>query len=200
MNCNELLKRIFDAIIALLAGLFFFPLFCIISVISFIQFRGQVFYIQERIGYKLKKFKIYKFRTMKDIKDDKGMQHKDEARLTKWGIFLRTYSLDEIPQFLNIIKGDLSLVGPRPLLEEYIPYFSNLELERHNVKPGLTGLVQVSGKNVLSWNERFSLDLLYIKNKSFLLDLDILCKTFVLLLKGQKSHFSQSLIQERGMK
>jgi lipopolysaccharide/colanic/teichoic acid biosynthesis glycosyltransferase len=177
-----LLKRVADFIVALIVFTALLPLFLFISLLLFITNKGQVFFIQERPGYKEKIFKIIKFKTMRDAYDAQGKLLPDEERLTAVGRFVRKTSLDEIPQLLNVIKGDMSFVGPRPLLVQYLPLYNAWQRRRHDVKPGITGWAQVNGRNDISWEEKFKLDLYYVENQSFLLDLKILFLTVIMRL------------------
>ncbi|MDQ3392589.1 MAG: sugar transferase [Bacteroidota bacterium] len=191
------IKRIFDIFTAVSVGLLLLPLTIIIVLISAIVYKCKVFFVQERIGYRNQVFMIYKFRTMCDEIDNKGNLLPYIKRVNPYGEFLRKFSFDEIPQLYNILKGDLSLIGPRPLLVAYMGYYTETELLRHSVKPGITGLAQVYGRNSIQWSKRFDYDLYYIENQSFTLDVKIFFKTFIVVLNGQKAHFSKSLIEER---
>lgn len=135
--------------------------------------------MQQRIGYKNQPFYIIKFKTMRDLRDVQGNLLPDEQRMTRFGKFLRKTSLDELPQLINILKGEMRLVGPRPLLPEYLPLYTPQQLKRHNVKPGITGWAQINGRNALTWKEKFELDIWYVENRSFWLDLKILWFTFL---------------------
>jgi undecaprenyl phosphate N,N'-diacetylbacillosamine 1-phosphate transferase len=194
---QDYFKRLFDLVLAFICLFIFMPMALIIFIISSFLFRGQVFFFQNRLGYHQKVFVIFKFRTMNEIHDNYGNTLPDSERINSWGYFLRKYSLDEIPQLINILKGDISFVGPRPLLVEYQPFYSKEEIGRHEVKPGLTGLAQVKGRNSISWEKRFLYDMEYIKNISFTSDVKILMSTIVLILSGQKEIYSRSLLQER---
>ncbi len=171
------IKRILDILISfgLLAVLS--PLFVIVAILLFIANNGKVFFLQKRPGKNERIFSILKFKTMTDAKDAEGKLLADRARLTAVGKFVRKASLDEIPQLLNILKGDMSLIGPRPLLLRYLPYYSEEERRRHAVLPGITGLAQVSGRNHLNWDERLAKDLEYIEKMSFSLDAKIFYQT-----------------------
>jgi len=140
---------------------------------------SRIFFLQERIGYQNRPFKIIKFKTMRDLRDTNGELLPDAQRLTRWGNFLRKTSIDELPQIINILKGDMRLVGPRPLLPEYLPLYSKRQLKRHEVKPGITGWAQINGRDALSWQEKFELDIWYVENRSFWLDVKILWLTFL---------------------
>jgi len=144
-----------------------------------------IFYIQTRPGVKGNLFKLYKFRTMTNKTDEKGKLLPDKQRLTRFGKFLRSTSLDELPELINVIRGDMSLVGPRPLLEEYLPLYSKEQARRHEVKPGITGWAQVNGRNTISWEEKFNYDLWYVDNVSFFLDIKILILTIIRMFQRQ---------------
>ena len=177
------LKRCFDLILSLLGIVILSPIFIIIYILILVTMRESPIFTQVRTGYKEKLFKIYKFKTMVDKYDEEGKQLPDSERLTKVGRVLRLLSLDEIPQLFKVLKGDMSLVGPRPLLERYLPYYKAEERKRFNVKPGITGLSQINGRNSISWEERFSYDIYYVDNYSFLLDMKIILKTFIKVFK-----------------
>lgn len=177
------LKRAFDILCALLVLSVFLPLLLIIGVLVKLNLGSPIFFKQERIGYKNSKFLMYKFRTMKDLKDNEGNLLDDSKRITKFGKFLRSSSLDELPEFLNVLKGEMSLIGPRPLLIEYLPLYNKEQIKRHDLLPGLTGYAQVNGRNSLSWTERFKLDVWYVENWSFKLDIKIFFLTIFKVLK-----------------
>jgi undecaprenyl phosphate N,N'-diacetylbacillosamine 1-phosphate transferase len=170
-------KRVFDLSVSLTLLLLLSPLLTLVIIFLFFANQGKVFFIQERPGKNERIFKIVKFKTMNDKKDNDGKLLPDISRLTPIGIIVRKTSLDEMPQLLNVIKGDMSLIGPRPLLIKYLPYFTETERLRHTVKPGITGLAQVSGRNTVRWNDRLALDVAYIKDISFTNDIRILLKT-----------------------
>lgn len=170
-------KRIFDFTIALFALLIFSPLIIIIVILLNIFNQGSAFFFQERPGYKEKIFKVIKFKTMTDEKDENGIFLPDDKRLTKLGSFIRKSSLDEIPQLINVLKGDMSFVGPRPLMPRYLNLYSKEQKKRHDVHPGITGWAQVNGRNDISWTKKFELDIWYVNNISFLLDLKIILLT-----------------------
>ncbi|WP_294819420.1 sugar transferase [uncultured Flavobacterium sp.] len=179
-------KRVFDLVAAILGFVVLFPVFAIVWVILFIQNNGKVFFYQVRPGYNQKAFSIIKFKTMTDKKDSEGNLLPDTDRITKAGGIIRKLSLDELPQLINVIKGDMSLVGPRPLLFKYIPLYSEVQLKRHDVKPGITGWAQVNGRNSIAWTKKFELDVYYVENVSLLLDIKILLLTVkkVLIREG----------------
>lgn len=178
-----MLKRVFDFIVACVLLIILSPLITFIGLVVWIMIGRPVLFKQKRPGLYARPFTLYKFRTMTNERDAAGCLLSDEARLTKFGKFLRHYSLDELPQLLNVIKGDLSLVGPRPLLMEYIPLYNSEQARRHEVKPGITGWAQVNGRNAISWNEKFELDVWYVDNQSFRLDIKILWMTLAKVLK-----------------
>ncbi len=174
---KKLFKGVLDLIIAILGLILLSPIFIIIFICLFFVNKGKPFFLQQRPGKGEKIFKIIKFKTMTDEKDSHGNLLPNEQRMTQFGNFLRKSSLDEIPQLINIIKGDMSLIGPRPLRVRYLPYYTTDESIRHTVKPGVTGLAQVSGRNNLSWDDKLSYDIKYVKTISFINDLKILIKT-----------------------
>ncbi|MBQ4120183.1 MAG: sugar transferase [Clostridia bacterium] len=177
-------KRIIDFCLSLFALIVLSPVLIVLIVLGAIGMKGNPFFTQLRPGKNEKIFKLIKFRTMTNAKDRDGNLLPDEKRLTKYGKFLRSTSLDELPELLNILKGDMAIVGPRPLLVEYLPYYTEEEKHRHDVRPGLTGLAQVNGRNAIaSWEERFEYDLEYIKNCSLKLDISILFKTVYKVIK-----------------
>jgi lipopolysaccharide/colanic/teichoic acid biosynthesis glycosyltransferase len=171
------MKRGFDLIIALIALLFLLPVMILIALIVQFKFGFPIFFKQVRPGLNGKMFNMNKFRTMTNECDKDGNLLSDEVRLTKFGKFLRSTSLDELPGLWNVLKGDMSLVGPRPLLVEYLPLYSEKQSRRHEVRPGITGWAQVNGRNAISWEEKFDLDIWYIDNQSIWLDIKILWMT-----------------------
>ena len=183
------IKRIIDLTIAFFGMLFLLPIFLLIILIVKINLGSPIFFIQKRPGRNGKVFYIYKFRTMINKFDKNGNILSDEKRLTKFGKFLRSTSLDELPELINVIKGDMSLVGPRPLLVEYLPLYSKRQSIRHKVKPGITGWAQINGRNAISWNEKFELDVWYVYNLSVGLDIKILWLTLKkVILRNDISH------------
>ena len=170
-------KRLFDFLFAILLFLLAFPVFLLVMLFLFFANKGNPFFVQARPGKNEKIFNIIKFKTMNDLKDANGNLLPDSQRLTKTGSFVRKTSLDEIPQLLNIIKGEMSFIGPRPLLIRYLPYYNESEKLRHSIRPGITGLAQVSGRNFLNWDERLAKDVHYVKNLSFSLDFKIVITT-----------------------
>ncbi|MFN0290217.1 sugar transferase [Pedobacter helvus] len=179
------LKRLLDFIVALLALVLFSPLIAITYVLLKFANGGKAFFFQERPGYKEKPFYIIKFKTMRDDRDAQGSLLPDVDRTTKIGKRIRSLSIDELPQLVNVLKGDMSLVGPRPLLFKYIPLYSVEQRKRHLVKPGITGLAQVSGRNSISWTKKFELDTFYADQLSFRLDLKILWLTVIKVVKRE---------------
>ena len=188
-------KRPMDFILALIALIVLFPLLIIIAILVKINLGSPVIFKQQRPGLNEKIFTLYKFRTMADIRDKNGKLLPDNQRLTRFGKFLRSTSLDELPELYNILKGDMSFVGPRPLLVEYLPLYNQLQRRRHEVKPGLTGLAQVNGRNAISWDQKFELDVEYVDNVSFIGDLKIIILTFkkVLTREGISSENSVTM-------
>lgn len=172
-------KRFFDFILSLIAIIILSPVYIIVAILVRVKLGSPVIFTQERPGKDERIFKMYKFRSMTSETDEEGNLLPDEVRLTSFGKKLRSTSLDELPELFNILKGDMSIVGPRPLLVKYLPYYTMEERHRHDVKPGLTGLSQVSGRNFIKWEERFLMDCDYTKNVSFLLDLKIIFKTII---------------------
>ncbi|WP_289780538.1 sugar transferase [Staphylococcus hyicus] len=172
------MKRTFDLVIASLIFMYSLPLFMFTSVLIRIFIGKGVLFKQVRPGKNGYPFKLYKFRTMTNAKSTDGELLPDHLRMTKLGSIIRSSSIDELPQLVNVIKGDLSLVGPRPLLMEYLPLYNEEQRKRHNVKPGITGWAQINGRNTISWDQKFKLDVWYVENQSFKLDLYILYKTF----------------------
>lgn len=174
---KKYLKSIFDFSIALIAFFLLLPIFVIVLVRLNIVNQGKPFFFQLRPGKNGQLFKIIKFKTMNDRRDSNGNLLPDEQRITKIGKFVRKTSLDELPQLINVLKGDMSLIGPRPLLPEYLPLYDKMQIRRHEVKPGITGWAQVNGRNAISWQQKFEYDIWYVKNLSFYLDIKILFLT-----------------------
>lgn len=174
---KNIIKRPLDFLLALLAFIIFSPFLLITAAMVRVKLGSPVLFKQERPGLNERIFTLYKFRTMKDLRDEKGELLKDKDRLTSFGKALRASSLDELPELMNIIKGDMSIVGPRPLLTAYLPLYNEEQKKRHLVRPGLTGLAQVMGRNALTWNEKFALDIEYVNHITFLKDIKIIGKT-----------------------
>ncbi len=173
----SIFKRVLDLIIGTLALIFLSPFFIGVIFVLLATNNGKPFFFQPRPGKNGQIFKVIKFKSMTDKKDDNGEFLDFHLRVTKFGNFIRKYSLDEIPQLLNVLKGDMSLIGPRPLLVQYLPLYNEEQAKRHLVKPGITGWAQVNGRNAISWNKKFELDVWYVNNISFLLDVKILLLT-----------------------
>ena len=180
---RKYIKRLFDIIISLVALIVLSPVFLVVAVLVRIKLGSPVIFHQQRPGYQEKIFKLCKFRTMTEAKDADGNLLPDADRLTSFGNFLRKTSLDELPELWNILKGDMSLIGPRPLLVGYLPYYTKREKLRHSVRPGLTGLAQVSGRNFIAWDDRLAKDVEYVENLSFMMDIKILIKTVAVVFK-----------------
>ena len=176
------IKRLLDIICALLAIIVFCWLYIIVAVLVWIKLGRPVLFKQARPGKDEKIFNMYKFRTMTDARDENGNLLPDDVRLTKFGKLLRSTSLDELPEAFNILKGDMSIVGPRPLMARYLPYYTEEEKKRHLVRPGLTGHAQVHGRNAVSWDERFKYDIEYVNNTTFITDLKILYETVKIVI------------------
>jgi len=194
---SRFFKRFLDFTVSLAAFIILLPLFLVITAVLWIANGGNPFFFQCRPGKKEKIFKIVKFKTMNDRKDADGNLLSDAERLTKMGKLARKTSLDELPQLLNVIKGDMSLIGPRPLLIEYLPLYNETQKRRHEVRPGITGWVQVNGRNAISWQEKFELDIWYIDNISFALDSRIICLTLFKVLKRDGINADNSATMEK---
>lgn len=176
-------KRMLDFILSLIALIILSPILLIVAILVRIKLGNPIIFKQQRPGKDEKIFTLYKFRTMTDKKDENGNLLPDSESLTNFGKLLRSTSLDELPELINILKGDMAIVGPRPLLVKYLPYYTEEEKHRHDVRPGLTGLAQICGRNNLDWNERFEMDLKYVNSISFKEDLIIIFKTISSVLK-----------------
>ena len=174
-----------DITVSFMALIVFLPVFILLGILLFITQRENPFFLQARPGKDEKLFKIIKFKTMTNAKDEKGNLLSDSERLTPVGKFIRRTSLDEIPQLFNVLKGDMSLIGPRPLLPEYLELFNDFERQRHQVKPGITGWAAVNGRNAISWKKKFEYDVWYVKNLSFSLDFKIIKKTILKVIKSE---------------
>lgn len=179
------IKRPLDFILSLIAIIILSPLILIVAILVRIKLGKPVIFKQQRPGKNEKIFTLYKFRTMTDKKDENGNLLPDEQRLTKFGKALRSTSLDELPELINILKGDMAIVGPRPLLVEYLPLYNEEQKHRHYVRPGLTGLAQISGRNAITWEEKFKEDIEYVNNITFIQDTKIILKTFVKVFKKE---------------
>ena len=180
-----LFKRLMDVIIALVLLVILSPFILISLVIQWIETGSSPVFFQERPGRNEKIFKIFKLKTMNEKRGEDGELLEDHERITRFGAFFRSASIDELPQLLNVLKGDMSFVGPRPLLIEYLPLYNAHQKKRHLVRPGITGLAQINGRNAISWNDKFDFDVNYVNDLSFALDLQILIKTVFKVLKRQ---------------
>ena len=189
-------KRLLDITISLIALIFLLPLMSLIYLLVRINRESPAFFLQERVGKDNKIFKMIKFRTMKNSTDKNGNLLSDNERVTKFGSFLRSFSLDELPELINILKGDMSLVGPRALLVQYLGLYNDEQIRRHEVLPGLTGWAQINGRNSITWSEKFKLDVWYVDNWSLWLDIKIFFLTFWKVLKREGINQSESVTME----
>ena len=189
-------KRLLDITISLIALIFLLPLMSLIYLLVIINLGNPAFFLQERVGKDNKIFKMIKFRTMKNSADKNGNLLSDNERVTKFGSFLRSFSLDELPELINILKGDMSLVGPRALLVQYLGLYNDEQIRRHEVLPGLTGWAQINGRNSITWSEKFKLDVWYVDNWSLWLDIKIFFLTFWKVLKREGINQSESVTME----
>ncbi|SHG59647.1 Sugar transferase involved in LPS biosynthesis (colanic, teichoic acid) [Flavobacterium johnsoniae] len=185
MIYNNFIKRLLDLVFSFVGLILLSPLFFIVFISLFFLNQGRPFFTQLRPGKKEKIFKIIKFRTMNNKTDSNGVLLSDSERLTSVGSFIRKTSLDEIPQLLNVLKGDMSLIGPRPLLPEYLQLYNDFQKQRHNIRPGITGWAQVNGRNAILWQEKFELDVYYVNNLSVRLDLRIIFLTIKKVFKSE---------------
>jgi len=193
---RRFIKRLLDIVISLTALIALSPVLLIVAILVRCKLGSPIIFCQDRPGLHEKVFRLYKFRTMADKRDAEGKLLSDEMRLTRFGKLLRSTSLDELPELINILKGDMSIIGPRPLLVRYLPYYTEEERHRHDVKPGLTGLAQVNGRNALGWEARFAYDLEYVEKLSFKMDIKIICMTVGKVIKrsGTLSGDSQTVM------
>ena len=196
------MKRAIDTIVAIFLVVVFLPAFLLVSFLVFLFMGYPILFKQVRSGLSGRPFQIYKFRTMSNKQDSSGRMLPDEQRMTKLGTILRKLSLDELPQLLNVLKGDMSLVGPRPLLMEYLPLYTSEQGKRNTVKPGITGWAQVNGRNNISWEEKFKLDVWYVDNQSLLLDFEIILLTIKTIIsrKGVNMHGNVTATRFTGSK
>lgn len=190
-------KRFFDVAVSIAALILALPLLIIILLVVYIKLGSPVLFIQERVGRGSRIFKMYKFRTMLDTKDKDGNLLRDENRLIPFGRLLRSTSLDELPELINVIKGDMSLVGPRPLLVDYLSLYSERQMKRHEVLPGITGWAQVNGRNSITWWQKLELDVWYVENRSFWLDLRIMFMTVAKVFRQEDIHQDGRVTVER---
>lgn len=188
---RSIIKPLADFIISLFSLIILFPVILILVIILLIANKGQPFFCQYRPGKNGRLFKLLKFKTMLDTKDANGVLLPDKQRITRIGKFMRSASFDELPQLFNVLSGKMSFIGPRPLLKEYLPLYNQHQARRHEVKPGMTGWAQVNGRNAISWTEKFNLDVWYVDNISFLLDMKIFFKTIFKVLNRQGINSSE---------
>ena len=193
---QKCIKRALDFVFALLACIILSPIMLIVAILVRVKLGSPILFKQQRPGKNEKIFNMYKFRTMTDERDDNGELCSDEIRLTEFGKKLRRTSLDELPELFNILLGDMSIVGPRPLLVKYLPLYNDEQRKRHDVRPGVTGLAQVNGRNSISWEEKFKWDIEYVKNISFIADLRIILKTFSVVLKKEGINSDSAVTME----
>ena len=191
------LKVVFDLLLAIILVILFSPVYIIVSILILLKMGSPIFFRQLRPGFNGEIFGIYKFRTMTNEKDKDGELLPDEQRLVGIGKFIRSTSLDELPQIFNVLKGEMSFVGPRPLLVEYLPLYNEEQNKRHNVKPGITGWAQVNGRNAISWEQKFEYDVWYVDNQSFLLDMKILWMTFLKVIRRSDISSSTAVTMEK---
>lgn len=192
-----MLKSIFDKTLALFLIILFLPIYIVVSLLIYKKIGSPILFRQQRPGKDEKIFGIYKFRTMTNDKDENGVLLPDEKRLVGIGKFIRSTSLDELPQLFNVLKGEMSFVGPRPLLIEYLPLYNDKQKKRHDVLPGITGWAQVNGRNAISWEQKFDYDVWYVDNQSFWLDIKILWLTFLKVIKRSDISSSTSATMEK---
>lgn len=194
---NQYIKRPLDFVLALLAIIILSPIFLIIALLVRINLGSPIIFKQERPGLNEEIFTMYKFRTMTNETDENGVLLPNELRHTRFGRILRSTSLDELPELFNILKGDMSFIGPRPLLIEYLPLYNAHQKKRHDVRPGLSGLAQVRGRNSISWEEKFDYDLYYVENISFLLDVKLMFETIIKVIKRDGVNSSETVTMEK---
>jgi len=194
---RRFLKRPMDFILSLMAIIVLSPVLIIVAILVRFKLGSPVLFKQKRPGLNEKIFTMYKFRTMTDEKDENGELLPDSVRLTKFGRMLRSTSLDELPELFNILKGDMSIVGPRPLLIEYLPLYNEKQKHRHDVRPGLSGLAQVNGRNAISWEDKFDYDVEYVDKISFSMDLKLIVQTFLKVFKREGVNKSENVTMEK---
>jgi undecaprenyl phosphate N,N'-diacetylbacillosamine 1-phosphate transferase len=194
---QSLIKRALDFLLALIGFLLLLPVFLLIAILLFIANGGKAFFLQSRPGKNEHIFKIIKFKTMNDKSDKEGNLLSDAERLTGIGRFIRKTSLDEIPQLINVLKGDMGLIGPRPLLVEYLPLYNENQRRRHEVRPGITGWAQVNGRNTISWEKKFEYDVWYVDHLSFSLDVKIIWLTVKKIIKSEEINSTTNATMEK---
>ena len=194
---NKYFKRAFDVLVSAAALLILSPIYALIAILVRVKLGSPIIFVQQRPGKDGKVFRLYKFRTMTDARDENGVLLADEFRMTRFGELLREMSLDELPELWNILKGDMSLVGPRPLLTEYLELYNERQMHRHDVRPGLTGWAQVNGRNTLSWEEKFELDVEYVEQVSFIKDIKIILMTVGNVLRREGINSETAVTMER---
>ncbi|HIQ27990.1 MAG TPA: sugar transferase [Sulfurovum sp.] len=192
-----MLKRIFDILLSILLIILFSPIYIIVSLLILLKMGSPILFKQQRPGLHEKIFEIYKFRTMTNEKNENGQLLSDDKRLVGIGKFIRSVSLDELPQIFNVLKGDMSFIGPRPLLIEYLTLYNEKQKKRHDVKPGITGWAQVNGRNAISWEQKFEFDIWYVEHHSFWLDMKILWMTFIKVIKRSDISSNTSITMEK---
>ena len=192
-----MLKRIFDIVLSLLLIGLFLPFIIITAIVVYLKMGRPIFFKQVRPGLKERLFTIYKFRTMSNERDKSGKLLPDEERLGSVGKFIRKTSLDELPQLWNVLKGEMSFIGPRPLLVEYLELYNEEQKKRHDVTPGISGWAQVNGRNAITWEQKFAYDVWYVENQSFLLDMKILWMTFMKVIQGSDTSSATSVTMEK---
>ena len=192
-----LFKSFIDILFSIVIMILFLPFIILVLIILSIDLKENPIFVQKRTGFKGRVFELYKFKTMKSIRNSKGKLISDYQRVSALGKLLRKLSIDELPQLVNILKGEMSFIGPRPLLVEYLPLYNNKQIERHKVLPGISGYAQVNGRNSISWNEKFKLDVYYVQNQSFLLDLKILILTIKRVVTSQGINYNSKISMEK---
>jgi len=193
---ERVFKGVIDRFCGLAAVAVFWWLYLIVAILVRVRLGSPVLFRQDRPGKDEKPFRMYKFRTMTDARDENGELLPDEVRLTSFGKFLRSTSLDELPEAFNLIRGDMSVIGPRPLVMEYLPYYTEREHHRHDVRPGLTGYAQIHGRNYVKWDDKFEMDLKYVEKITFLGDLKILFDTIVMVVKRENIETASSMVHD----
>lgn len=197
MRVYKYFKRLIDVLFSLMGIILIFPILALTAVLVRLKLGSPVLFMQERPGMKGEIFKMLKFRSMLNTKDENGILLPDRMRRTKFGDFIRSTSIDELPGLINVLKGDMSLIGPRPLLVEYLPLYSDEQARRHDVRPGITGLAQVSGRNAITWEEKFNYDVQYVDKMSLYLDIKILILTFKKVIIREGINYANEIQNNR---